>query len=375
METIKQYVYPDTFAQMSYPDRVSRLEYVELYISDRCHLQCLHCFHGDVRSIDHELSCAEWCSVIDQFVDLGVKHFHIAGREPFYDDKSLQVMRYLDQKKSLFKIQYGAITHGLTFKKYLPYIQELNIDYLDFSLDGLQAGHEFLRGKGTFQRTTEAIIMALQNLGSKRVYVSSAVCASNASQIPAMLDWLSQEGVNRFFMQPVQPQGYALGLRAFLISAHDYAKLIDSCAAAMRSTGGARLGQIVFVPSTMIEEVCKYSQVARSALDSFLAGKGAVVDLDNVLIKFSFELQCAAFSRACVITADGYYIGSCEVRSLQNYNDFSVGNVRDYPLRELLYKSTLDRSILWQRTRQSINSLIVNDDTHDLNYAQDAQVI
>lgn len=338
----------------------ARLELVELYVSDRCNLSCAHCFYGSVQSISEELSYPEWCYVIDQFVELGARHFHIGGREPFDSIKSLQVMTYLDDvKRRAENIKYGTITNGLAAMRYLSRIRDLNIDYLDFSLDGLQEGHELLRGRGTFKRTLHSVIQALRQLGREKIYVSSVIYKRNIAQIPEMIRQLCNIGTNKFFLQPLQPYGNGLKLMRFLVSPKEYGDLIQECVRVLRDLR-TRCGIIVFVPRSLLLGVCESSEIAREAVANYLDGGGTTVECGNLLLKFRFEKVYPAFWGACIITADGYYIGSFEARSLHDYKDFSVGNVRDQSVEYLFEKSLEEGVSLYQAMSVKLNQLILS---------------
>lgn len=356
----KDYIYPDSYVPSFRSKQAPLVKFVEFYISDQCQLNCAHCFHGTKQAIKKQLSFSEWCAVIDQFVKLGVKHFHIAGGEPFINDKSLQVMQYLDSKKNTHNIKYGCITNGLSINKYISLINDLNIDYIDFSIDGLKKGHESLRGEDTFEKTIENLILTMEHVGTDKLYVSSAVCSLNYSEIPDMLEWLSTAGVTRFFVQPIRPMGKALFLKTLLLSSYDYAQLIDMFTDKIDkiSSSRNRIGLIIAVPPSMLENVCSQSNTAINALDAYLSNDEAIVKLKFSLIKFHFGLRCSAFDGSCIITSDGYYIGSCEAKSFQNYPDYSVGNVKNNSLLELMEKSVDCGTDLWQRVQNTLNSQI-----------------
>lgn len=328
---------------------------VELYVSDKCHLRCKHCFLGDIYAGDTLLSIEEWQQVIDQFFDLGVRHFHVAGREPFHDEKGLQLLKYLDEKKRLAPLKYGVITHGLVIHRYIDELRTLGIDYLDFSLDGLQTGHEFLRGHGTYARTRAALENALEKMGNEKLYVSSAACQKNADEIPTMLQELSQSGLNKFFVQPIQPFGFGLGIASLLLTPNAYAALIDQCVDRLASSISQRSGIIFFVPMGMLPEVCAKSKYANMANEAYSATGVPVIETGNLLVKFRFEVRYPAYNGLAIITPDGYYIGSFEFRSLPNYKEYSLGNIRDASIEALLGRATLEGGARWALAAQALN--------------------
>jgi len=345
-------------ALLNHVQNLANIEFVELYVSDSCNLKCTHCFHGDVRSLEEQLSSEEWYRVVDQFVELGVQQIHISGREPFVGDKSVQLLQYLHSVKEKTGIKYGAITNGINVPAYLPTIQKLNIDYLDFSLDGLKESHEMLRGKETFSKTVQAIQDTLAVLSKKRVYVSSVVHKGNLEDVPRMIDYLHHLGVNKFFFQPLQPQGNAVKLQALLISPQEYDKLITSCVSLLerhREQNG--IGLLIYVHPTSLPWLIDHNEWVSSSFISYIYGEDPTIKFGKSLLKFRFELVCAAFWRSCVITADGYYLGCCVMRTFQDYPSFSTGNVKQSPIRDLYLRSLTEHSPLANILRRYVNSL------------------
>jgi MoaA/NifB/PqqE/SkfB family radical SAM enzyme len=89
-----------------------------------------------------------------QFSDNGGLRLLISGGEPLLHR---DLKTYLEQTRAL-KIRRVLFTNGtlINFKN----IAWLDVDEIQFSLDGWEKGHEHLRGRGTFELTLKGIHMA-----------------------------------------------------------------------------------------------------------------------------------------------------------------------------------------------------------------------
>lgn len=129
------------------------LRYLELHLLHRCNLKCRHCYLGASRP--NEMPLADAVGITRQFSDNGGLRLLISGGEPLlYHD----LEAYLAQTKEL-KIRRVLFTNGTLIDD--GNIAWLNVDEIQFSLDGWVKGHEQLRGKGTFSRTMKGIHAAI----------------------------------------------------------------------------------------------------------------------------------------------------------------------------------------------------------------------
>jgi len=125
------------------------LRYLELHLLHRCNLKCRHCYLGPSRPI--ELPLADAVNITRQFSENDGLRLLISGGEPLLY-KDLQA--YIAQTAG-FRIRRVLFTNGTLVND--ENITWLNVDEIQFSLDGWVKGHERLRGEGTFARTMEGI--------------------------------------------------------------------------------------------------------------------------------------------------------------------------------------------------------------------------
>lgn len=130
------------------------LRYLELHLTHRCNLQCRHCYLG--KSKANDLPLADAVDITRQFSKMGGLRLLISGGEPMLYNA---LQSYLEQISGL-KIRRILFTNGTKITS--ENIEWLGVDEIQFSLDGWQKGHDWLRGAGTFEKTLTGINIARQ---------------------------------------------------------------------------------------------------------------------------------------------------------------------------------------------------------------------
>jgi radical SAM protein with 4Fe4S-binding SPASM domain len=166
------------FPEASFPGSslVPSLRYLELQITTRCNLRCRHCF------IDHqdqnELSADVIKDILDEFESMQGLRLMITGGEPA-THSDFGVINELLPGYGFRKILF---TNGLLLEKEL--INKLNVDEIQFSVDGMERGHDALRGRGTYKKVMRSIRDALSS--SITVSIATMVHSENTGEFAAM---------------------------------------------------------------------------------------------------------------------------------------------------------------------------------------------
>jgi len=124
------------------------LRYLMMEVTDRCNLRCLHCYLGDAGSADLELDTAR--GVLDDFDELGGLRLMITGGEPLLYPHFEALNRELADRT----YRSVLITNGTLLGE--RDVRSLNFREIQFSIDGLEEGHDYLRGKGSYRKVMEA---------------------------------------------------------------------------------------------------------------------------------------------------------------------------------------------------------------------------
>lgn len=135
---------------------------LQLHITGKCNLRCKHCYiaeHGG------ELSCAEISLVLQQFSQLLQSmrrefgepvfgHVHVTGGEPFLHPQIYQILRLMLEHRHMF--HYAVMSNG-TVLKHLQLVERLNLEALQVSIDGDEAAHDAIRGKGNLAQVCHGL--------------------------------------------------------------------------------------------------------------------------------------------------------------------------------------------------------------------------
>ncbi len=127
------------------------LRYLLIELTTRCNLSCKHCYLGNKKPV--ELSFILLKRALREFGKLGGLRALFSGGEPLLYEKFDELNEILPS----FPFRSILLTNGLLIKP--AFLKKLNFKEIQVSLDGLEKGHEALRGKGTFKKVLKAIEM------------------------------------------------------------------------------------------------------------------------------------------------------------------------------------------------------------------------
>ena len=124
------------------------LRYLELILTLRCNLRCRHCYLDEPRPVDMDPGLL--LNVVSEFDRMQGLRLLVSGGEPLlYPDRD----RLRDM---LLGRGYRVVllTNGLLLDRAM--LEYLPVHEVQVSIDGLEKGHDALRGPGTFARAVEA---------------------------------------------------------------------------------------------------------------------------------------------------------------------------------------------------------------------------
>lgn len=166
------------------------LRYLEIQITNRCNLRCRHCYIDHTPELDLPLQTIE--EVIAEFDRLQGIKLLISGGEPFLYPQLEGFLDYLS-KVNLRKV---LLTNGtLITPEKIPKLKTI-ISELQISLDGLQKGHEYFRGQGTFRKSMSAIELCRRE--GLDVSVATMLHPENLEEIEPLSAILKDLGVKEW---------------------------------------------------------------------------------------------------------------------------------------------------------------------------------
>lgn len=163
----------------------------------RCNLACQHCYSisADI-DFPGELTTPEIYRTMDDLKAYGVPVLILSGGEPLLHPDIFAIS--LRAKAMGFYV--GLSTNGtLIDAGMLPRIAAIGYDYVGVSLDGIEATHDrFRRKQGAFDASLAAVRL-LRGAGIK-VGLRFTLTQDNAHDLPALLELMESEGVDKFYL-------------------------------------------------------------------------------------------------------------------------------------------------------------------------------
>lgn len=130
------------------------LRYLELQITTGCNLMCRHCYLGP--SQVNELTLKTIRDILDEFEKMQGLRLLITGGEPLLHTKFKDINRLFSE----YAFRKVLFTNGVLLSEEL--VESLNVNEIQVSIDGIETGHDALRGKGTFKKAIAGLRLAAQ---------------------------------------------------------------------------------------------------------------------------------------------------------------------------------------------------------------------
>lgn len=169
------------------------LLFVNVELTLRCNLKCLHCGSTAGTARPRELESKEWLSVMEQLAELGCREVCVLGGEPFVNRHWFEIASSIcDLDMNLVLITNGWLIRPELVKR-LSGLKRL--DRIGVSLDGAtQETHDRIRGrKGSFARVKEALFM-LRDAGFETGAITS-VSRLNLDELVLMREMLAGQEI------------------------------------------------------------------------------------------------------------------------------------------------------------------------------------
>ena len=186
------------------PARASAAPVVIWNLIRRCNLSCLHCYSiSSDKDFPNELSTDEVLVVMRDLRAFGVPALILSGGEPLLRRDLFEIAAHARQ----MRFYVGLSTNGTLIDDALARrIAAARFDYVGISLDGIGATHDRFRGKpGAFDASVGGM-RRLMALGIK-VGVRFTITRDNAEELPALLRFVEDEGVDKFYLSHLNYAG------------------------------------------------------------------------------------------------------------------------------------------------------------------------
>uniref|UniRef100_A0A7V3NVP2 Radical SAM protein n=1 Tax=candidate division WOR-3 bacterium TaxID=2052148 RepID=A0A7V3NVP2_UNCW3 len=188
--------------------RPAREFYIQWHIVERCNLRCIHCYQNNFSSPDiPDKKILEIANIIDKTLSTWRRKGRVSltGGEPFLRaDLLIKLLDFFESSSNVYWV--AILTNGTLIseedarqlKKYKK-LREMQV-----SLDGGAAeSNDAVRGKGTFNRIVETIMML------KRYRFPTSIMFTlqkrNEDQVPRIIELARRLGVDALKIERVTP--------------------------------------------------------------------------------------------------------------------------------------------------------------------------
>ncbi len=164
-------------------------------ITRKCNLTCVHCPFW--KSEGEDMDFKGVCNTIDYLAKEGAKIIIFEGGEPtLWRDSEYNFTHVLNYAKKKF-LSVNFTTNGLNGFGYPT-------DTVWVSIDGLENGHDFLRGKGVFRKVINNIKEFKVFNDKPKLYANICINKQNFKEIPALCVYLKEivDGITIQFYYP-----------------------------------------------------------------------------------------------------------------------------------------------------------------------------
>ncbi len=185
-----------------YPGRGALLSAEQLcelwfHLTNRCNLSCSHCMFSSGPGDGVELLAEKVLQLAGQALELGCRVFALTGGEPLMHRDFQAIVRGLLAPGTT---RVAVLTNGLLLRRiFSGFDQDFERLHLQVSVDGLEDGHDRLRGAGTFA----ALADELRWLRDRGIPFTLSMCVTrdNLAEMPGVVDFAADMGAgNVHFM-------------------------------------------------------------------------------------------------------------------------------------------------------------------------------
>jgi radical SAM protein with 4Fe4S-binding SPASM domain len=207
---------------------------MDIALTFRCQNDCVHCYAGGPHET-HELTTAQWKSVIDKLSEIGVFILTFTGGEPTLREDLPELLLYAQNKGMVT----GLISNGrkLRDEDYVKVLEKSGLDFAQVTLESHKPQvHDKITGaKGSWKET----VAGIRNAVKSQIYVSTNTTLNkqNMADFLTTVDFIKSLDVDAFGCNsliysgkaPAASQDFALSiedLNMLLPKIRDKAQLI-----------------------------------------------------------------------------------------------------------------------------------------------------
>lgn len=334
LDILKKYYHVDEIKKLliSSTDDFSSL-LIDLSVSNNCNLKCKHCYYGKSLLSSPTLITKDWKSIIDYYYSHGCRHFHFSGKESSLDYQTITLLKYI--KFSYSDTYCGVITNGTGTLEYYSLLSN-HIDYIEISVDGLQKEHDFLRGKGVFNRVFQNLTNLQKIMDSSKINLSTSFYTGNIDSYVELIGHFSNIGIKKYFGTPIILLGNAISIRDKLISQQQFSQVIQETYNLI-ATNNLNINVFFCIPHEMILDFWNNDLFIHDICDNYLkSGDELIVKVNESVLQFSIDFFDIPFLKQICITSNGFFLPKVDVDYDLNFKSFNLGNFNSNSFEDIM---------------------------------------
>ena len=163
---------------------VPSLRYLEWLVTYRCNLSCAHCYLGESQATDFPEHLIR--PLLDQFSTIQGLRILVSGGEPTL----YKHFNALNEALPDYPVRAVLLSNGVALHKDL--LERLHFHEVQISLDGMEKGHDLIRGRGSFRKAVEA--MEMVRAAGMDLSVATMIHSGNVDEWDEMAELIERIG-------------------------------------------------------------------------------------------------------------------------------------------------------------------------------------
>ena len=180
---------------------------INFIVTSKCNLKCIYCDYWKIKT-NHELTLNRWKDIVINLKKwIGSYHLTISGGEPLLFKDLFGLIKFASEKEILVTlITNGALVDQDIAKK----IVESRVYNLIFSLDGSKKTNDYIRGKGSYDKTIESINILKKLDTDMGLSLATVISNRNLNEIVPLVKYAKDAGLDYIYFQPLTPNPKAV---------------------------------------------------------------------------------------------------------------------------------------------------------------------
>ena len=174
----------------------------EIIFNSNCKFNCRHCIYSsDYNKYNLNISSDQWKKIIKSiYDDISIRKFVNSGRS--VNDTVIEVLRWM--RESFTNIEIGMIDNGISMLPYLNVLPDLQLDWIDISIDGMEKEHDFQRNQvGSFKKVLSTVSYLKEKHIVPKINILICLTKSNKDSVIDLIKFMNEKGFKNFFISPI----------------------------------------------------------------------------------------------------------------------------------------------------------------------------